>query len=181
MTLVNFPDEIHALNPEIAGRYESLFQQAAVKSGLAKRLASLPHAVQLLRAISLHENPNQDPSITRENRNGTVDHGLMQVNDIHWNKGDKMYDPMTNIMKGADVLTWALNRSHDDIPAALSIYNRGHYGQRDQRGEFHNQGYVDSVRAIFSKLMAPTVDKLAQASSQAKLGPNLTAASVGPQ
>ena len=133
--------------PEVPTRadspYLAAFDRAARVTGLSDRLGHA-RAVNVLRAISLHENPRQDPAIRARNRNGTYDHGLMQVNDVNLRdfQGD-ITDPAANIELGARVFAQFLGR-RTPIEEALSRYNAG-YRNRAPDGTRRNQAYVDSV------------------------------------
>ena len=146
------PPNTPTINPSYIGH----FRKAAIESGLAEKFGgNVDRAARILQAISLRENPQQRPRAVGRNRNGTGDHGLMQINDVNISDPElrkNIYDPYTNILTGAQIFDNALGRANGDILAALSIYNRGGRGERNEKGEFYNQDYVNAVREHFSRL-----------------------------
>ena len=102
------------------------FQEAGQRYGVSP---------SLLMAIAKAES-NLSPSATNHNRNGTVDIGLMQINSIWADQlgptWDRLFDPCTNVMVGAWILsqciqdygsTWqAVGCYHSRTPAKRDAY-----------------------------------------------------------
>lgn len=63
---------------------------------------------------------------------------------------DGLFDPGTNLRFSFKYFRWALDRTGNQVDAALSTYNGGYrpssgYGAKLRTGEFRNQAYVDGV------------------------------------
>ncbi|MCE3605732.1 transglycosylase SLT domain-containing protein [Massilia sp. P8910] len=106
-TLVNSP----------SARHDQLFKDAAKK-----------HGVDWLdlKQIAAQES-NLDAWATNRNTNGTVDQGLMQLNDrYNASRGlnaQSAMDPASNVDAGAAVWAQALKRSKGDVRGAFKNYN----------------------------------------------------------
>lgn len=110
----------------------------------------------LLEAIARHESGLNPRARNLDNRNGTVDYGLMQVNSSHIpllkQKGiirswQDLFDPCLNIQIGA----WVLARHFQSCGVnwnCLGSYNAGFRSTMNQRRE----DYADNIYAIYRKL-----------------------------
>lgn len=133
-------------SPTVASTYSILY----AASGAAHRVDPL-----LLAAIA-HVESGENPKATRTNRNGTVDRGLMQINDAVRNDygltADALFNPATSIdtaarllARNAAALASAGLRGFD---ALVSSYNRGVTGTK-QHGIASS--YVAKVRAEYTR------------------------------
>ena len=80
-----------------------------------------------------------------KNRNGTNDHGYMQVNDVHLRNEDDvrvLYNPAVNIEMGAKYLSKCLKKAKGDKLHAVRMYNQGMYGNPQK---YNNWRYVSNV------------------------------------
>jgi len=106
--------------------YAFCFQEAGQRYGISPLL---------LKAMAKAESA-LNPTATNHNRNGTVDIGLMQINSIWADQlgptWDRLFDPCTNVMVGAWILsqciqdygsTWqAVGCYHSRTPAKRDAY-----------------------------------------------------------
>jgi len=100
------------------------FQQAGQQYGVSP---------ELLRAIAKAES-NLSPSATNHNRNGSVDIGLMQINSIWADQlgptWDSLFDPCTNVMVGAWILSQCI-KDYGSNWQAVGCYHSRTPAKRD--------------------------------------------------
>lgn len=98
----------------------------------------------LLKAIQKTENAAGDPSLVRENKNGTKDYGLMQINTVWMGqlskygvRSEHLLDPCINVMVGAWILSNHIARH------GLNWESVGRYHSSTQ---FRRDAYAEKVR-----------------------------------
>ena len=102
-------------------QYAPLIQSFGQKAGLT------PQQMSLIPAIMSQESGGNQWA-KGDNKNGTSDHGLMQINDSNMGllqPGENVYDPATNIRIGTQLWAQALQQAGGDTAKALQIYNSG--------------------------------------------------------
>lgn len=81
----------------------------------------------LLKAIAKAESGLNPNIISKPNKNGSKDYGLMQINSIHLNKNglteENILDPETNIKTGAKILRYCMNKHNELTWQSLNCYN----------------------------------------------------------
>ncbi len=70
---------------------------------------------------------NFNPNATNNNRNGSIDRGLCQLNNFSFKELSirDFYEPRINLENGAKYLKWCLDMSQNNIVVALAFYNSG--------------------------------------------------------
>lgn len=104
----------------------------------------------LLKAIQQTENSTGNPLLVRENKNGTKDYGLMQINSV-WMKSLRSYgmkeesllDPCINVMVGAWILSGHIARH------GLNWESIGRYHSSTQ---FRRDAYARKVQGRLAAL-----------------------------
>lgn len=98
----------------------------------------------LLKAIQKTENAAGDPRLVRENKNGTKDYGLMQINTVwlgalskYGVSSEHLLDPCINVMVGAWILSNHIARH------GLNWESVGRYHSSTQ---FRRDAYAEKVR-----------------------------------
>lgn len=88
----------------------------------------------LLLAIGKVESNLNANAVGKPNKNGTIDYGLMQINQINFNfigaDNDTIFDPSINILGGAKILAQKRRYIKDrgllaQTPELISAYNQG--------------------------------------------------------
>lgn len=111
--------------------------------------------VVLLRAIARHES-DMKPDLTHRNKDGTLDIGLMQVNEWWLPKiktlgieRQDLFDPCVNTYVGAWILAQNLRRT-SDVWLAVGAYNAG--WRPGKAREERRKRYADQIRKRVSLL-----------------------------
>lgn len=114
--------------------YDELFQKYGAKYGIDP---------DLLKTVAVKESGLR-PGAINQNKNGTVDRGLMQLNSRYDNERGVAdpFDPEQNIAAGAAVLARSLKASNGNIREGLRRYN----GTGSQA-----EAYADKTLAIYNK------------------------------
>lgn len=73
--------------------------------------------------------------------------GLMQVMPGNFLPGENPFDPRDNIMAGARVFSWAMQRANGDLDEALRYYNGG-----SRRGSAENRAYPGRIREKYAAM-----------------------------
>lgn len=92
----------------------------------------------ILKAIAYHES-RFNPNAFNENTNGTVDSGLMQLNQTTWSTlgVTDPYDPEQSAMGAAKLISGYLNgAANGDLGAAFGMYAAGEYGYTTSNKEW---------------------------------------------
>lgn len=92
----------------------------------------------ILKAIAYHES-RFNPNAFNKNVNGTVDSGLMQLNQTTWSTlgVTDPYDPNQSAMGAAKLISDYLNGAADgDLSAAFGMYAAGEYGYTTSNKEW---------------------------------------------
>ena len=112
---------------------ENYFVEAGKKYGIDP---------QLLWAIAKTESQLNPNALNQNNKNGSYDIGIMQINSIHlnelWTKygisEDDLYNPRLNIHIGAKILKDCLNKHNNNLINGITCYNgrieNNPYGER---------------------------------------------------
>ena len=112
---------------------ENYFVEAGKKYGIDP---------QLLWAIAKTESQLNPNALNQNNKNGSYDIGIMQINSIHlnelWTKygisEDDLYNPRLNIHIGAKILKDCLNKYDNNLINGITCYNgrieNNPYGER---------------------------------------------------
>ena len=112
---------------------ENYFVEAGKKYGIDP---------QLLWAIAKTESQLNPNALNQNNKNGSYDIGIMQINSIHlnelWTKygisEDDLYNPRLNIHIGAKILKDRLNKHNNNLINGITCYNgrieNNPYGER---------------------------------------------------
>lgn len=108
--------------------------------------------VDLLYAIARVETGNRYNLVSRPNKNGTYDIGLMQINSSHLprlakhgiTKKDLLENPCLNLHVGAWILAEAIAR-HGYTWVAIGAYNAGSHEKR--------KAYAKKVFAMYDKIV----------------------------
>lgn len=103
--------------------------------------------VVTLKAIAKTESGFNPRAVNAKNKNGSIDRGIMQINSIHLNANltaEDLFDPKINIMMGAKVYKFCLDKHKDELKA-LNCYN----------GKLENNPYGQKVLA--NKQISPKV------------------------
>ena len=88
---------------------------------------------KFVQAIALIENPTLNPyAINRNNADGSVDRGLMQLNDS-WFNDDNWMDPEVNIHAACKLIKWLRSEGLNWWQVAVA-YNCGYYRMMSARG-----------------------------------------------
>ena len=88
-----------------------------------------------------------DPLAENYNLNGTIDRGLCQLNSRTFSQLDKdiFFNPESNIKYGAELLSWCLKKSGNNIIKALAFYNAGIGNVANKKvGEF-TLDYINNI------------------------------------
>ena len=101
---------------------ENYFVEAGKKYGIDP---------QLLWAIAKTESQLNPNALNQNNKNGSYDIGIMQINSIHLNRlwtkyrisEDDLYNPRLNIHIGAKILKDCLNKHNNNLINAITCYN----------------------------------------------------------
>ena len=101
---------------------ENYFVEAGKKYGIDP---------QLLWAIAKTESQLNPNALNQNNKNGSYDIGIMQINSIHLNKlwtkygisEDDLYNPRLNIHIGAKILKDCLNKHNNNLINGITCYN----------------------------------------------------------
>lgn len=117
---------------------ESYYVQAGERFGLDP---------QLLWAIAYKESRHTPHIISKSNKNGSYDIGIMQINSSHLPRLKKQYgitkkdllNPQINIFVGAEILKMCFDR-YDNIQNAITCYN----------GRIKNNSYGKEVLQILN-------------------------------
>ncbi|MDY4425822.1 MAG: lytic transglycosylase domain-containing protein [Helicobacter sp.] len=113
---------------------ENYFVEAGKKYGIDP---------QLLWAIAKTESQLNPNALNQNNKNGSYDIGIMQINSIHlnelWTKygisEDDLYNPRLNIHIGAKILKDCLNKHNNNLINGITCYN----------GRIENNPYGEKV------------------------------------
>lgn len=113
---------------------ENYFVEAGKKYGIDP---------QLLWAIAKTESQLNPNALNQNNKNGSYDIGIMQINSIHlnelWTKygisEDDLYNPRLNIHIGAKILKDCLNKYDNNLINGITCYN----------GRIENNPYGEKV------------------------------------
>ena len=112
---------------------ENYFVEAGKKYGID------PQLLWAIAKTESHLNPN---ALNQNNKNGSYDIGIMQINSIHlnelWTKygisEDDLYNPRLNIHIGAKILKDCLNKHNNNLINGITCYNgrieNNPYGER---------------------------------------------------
>ena len=103
---------------------------------------------QILWAIAYKESRLTPDIVSKKNKNGTYDIGIMQINSIHLPRLKKEYNidkedlfnPKINIFVGAEILRYCFNKHGENINA-ITCYN----------GRIKNNSYGFEVLKILEK------------------------------
>ncbi|HCL5266411.1 TPA: lytic transglycosylase domain-containing protein [Salmonella enterica] len=107
---------------------------------------------KLLKAISLVESNNKSGIVSKINKNGTYDIGIMQINSSHLrflksigiNESTLLQDSCTNVIVGAYLLRKNFIYFKGDVRRAIGAYNAGY--------SMKNEGLGDAyVSKVFNK------------------------------
>ncbi|MBI1891899.1 MAG: lytic transglycosylase domain-containing protein [Burkholderiales bacterium] len=107
-----------------------------------------PHVVYAIAKWESNFNPG---ALSKPNKNGTVDHGIMQINDwwldkVLWKQGIKkadLYDACYNIEIGTWILAQCIAK-HGQTWRAVGCYNATSVDKQDK--------YIRNVMATFNKV-----------------------------
>ncbi|EAY0104298.1 lytic transglycosylase domain-containing protein [Salmonella enterica] len=103
----------------------------------------------LLKAISLVESNNKSGIVSKINKNGTYDIGIMQINSSHLSflktigihESNLLLDSCTNIIVGAYLLRKNFIYFKGDVRRAIGAYNAGYSMKNERLGD----AYVSKV------------------------------------
>jgi soluble lytic murein transglycosylase-like protein len=81
--------------------------------------------------------------ISKKNKNGTKDYGIMQINSIHLsNNPRQLLNRKLNIEYGIKYLIKCYNRSNKNLKTTIRFYNQGYNGKKHK---YKNWKYVNKI------------------------------------
>ena len=103
---------------------------------------------ELVYALIQHESGGKNIR-GRKNRNGSRDHGIMQINEVHSpNDVTRLYNCKINIKIGIWYLSLCIKKSKGNIKEACRMYNQGLYGKK---WKYKNWKYVKRIIKDYKK------------------------------
>lgn len=112
----------------------------------------------IIVGVMERENSQFDPTLTHLNRNGSIDYGLMQINNrtapwladrmnIRDYREEMLFDPEFNIRMGVEELKYLSQKYPGDYHRIFTSYNRGEGGANKWMRE-HNTYETDYSREV---------------------------------
>lgn len=136
--------------------------------------------VELALAVAQQESGFNNKAVSKANKDGSRDHGVMQLND-KYHKLKNVYDPYENIKYGVGMLRDGLKRNNGDIAKTLSDYNAGANatGVGRKAGDSYAQKVISIARGINPKGVVTGAAAPIPSSQDSSLGTSMRDLSQG--
>lgn len=164
MRIANIPQ----YKPEVI---KAIIVQEATRQGVP---------VELALAVAQQESGFNNKAVSKANKDGSRDHGVMQLND-KYHKLKNVYDPYENIKYGVGMLRDGLKRNNGDIAKTLSDYNAGANatGVGRKAGDSYAQKVISIARGINPQGVATGAAAPIPSSQDSSLGTSMRELSQG--
>ena len=110
--------------PTVRERLKSYTNNDIIINSIIKWSNSLEVDPFLVAAIIKYESGFNVYAVN-ENRNGSIDRGLMQLNNQVYGDSLNFWDIDLNIQLGVNNIKWCLDQSNGNVIKALAMYNTG--------------------------------------------------------
>ena len=134
---------------------KKLIVEEAIKQGVPPELAL---------AVAAHESGFNNIAVSKQNTDGSRDHGVFQLND-KYHKLKNVYDPIENIRYGIGMLKNGLARNKGNVAKTLSDYNAG--PNATGKGRRQGDAYAKKVMNLIPGYTGNELQKIAKSSPEA--------------
>ena len=125
------------------------------------RRQGVPESLAL--AVAAHESGFNNIAVSRENTDGSRDHGVFQLND-RYHKLKNVYDPIENIRYGIGMLRNGLKKNNGDVFKTLSDYNAG--ANATGKGRRQGDSYAQKVMSLLPTYGGSAIAKIVNSSPE---------------
>lgn len=131
--------------------------------------------VELALAIAQQESGFNNIAVSKPNKDGSRDHGVMQLND-KYHKLKNVYDPVENIRYGIGMIKNGLARNNGNIRKTLSDYNAGPnaVGEGRRKGD----AYALKVMTIANRFKPQDINNIIASNAVSNSGEGVTGAAA---